>query len=217
MNNRYLTARQSKEIDLKAQGKFLIPDILLMENAGRALSEEILRVIAGRNNKIAIFCGKGNNGGDGFCAARHLLVRGICPDIYICGDFNDIKGAAKKNLEILLRLKQKVFFINESNIEDIKNKIIRYSLIVDALLGVGLERKVSGILKQLIKLINNSGAYVISVDIPSGLDATTGKALGACIYADRTVTFVARKKAMAFDTARNLCGDIVVKDIGVPL
>lgn len=217
MFGKILSVRQARNLDVKARVKLGIPTILLMENAGRAVSKEVLKVIRGRRMKVALFCGKGNNGGDGFCAARHLLARGINPDVYLCGNINEVKGEAKVNLEILLRLKKKVLQVNSNNLKAIQARIPGYSLIVDALLGVGIKGLVKGIFADIITAINQSKAYVLSVDIPSGLDANTGRVLGVSVKADRTVTFVAKKKGMVRAWGNKLCGKIITEDIGFPL
>jgi hydroxyethylthiazole kinase-like uncharacterized protein yjeF len=210
---RLLTAQSAKFIDLKAREKFGISTLTLMENAGRAIALEALK--SGKFKKIAIFCGKGNNGGDGFVAARHLLACGIKPDIYLAGKIAQVENEARTNLEILLKLKQKIVEVGENNISGVN--LAKYRLIIDALLGVGLSGAVRGIYKDLIKMINSSQAYILSVDIPSGLDATTGKILDACVKADKTVTFVAKKRGMIVGEGPKYCGKIIVADLGVPL
>ncbi|MBU0548108.1 MAG: bifunctional ADP-dependent NAD(P)H-hydrate dehydratase/NAD(P)H-hydrate epimerase, partial [Candidatus Omnitrophica bacterium] len=92
---RILTAAQAKALDKKAEKKFGISTLLLMENAGRSVSEEALKILQDEQVRVAIFCGTGNNGGDGFCAARHLLVAGVKPDIYLAGRIDDVKNEAK--------------------------------------------------------------------------------------------------------------------------
>ena len=106
--------------------------------------------------------------------------------------------------------------VDEGNLYLLKNRISKHSLIIDALLGVGLMGNVSQVMADLIALINSSSAYVLSVDIPSGLDASSGKILGGCVKADKTVTFVAKKRGMLQKDGPRCCGRIVVRDIGVP-
>lgn len=208
-----LTAKTAKSLDLESKKKFGISTLILMENAGRAVASEVMRAYP--KGKIAIFCGKGNNGGDGFVAARHLLTQGRKPDIFLAGKISQVENEAKTNLEILFKLKTKVFEISEHNLSSIK--ISKYGLIIDALLGVGLSGEVRGIYKDLISLINSSGAYKLCVDIPSGLDATTGKMLGCCVKADKTVTFVAKKRGMVIGEGPRYCGKIIVANLGIPL
>jgi NAD(P)H-hydrate epimerase len=216
-DKRVLTASQAKSLDKKANEKFGISTLLLMENAGRSISEEALKIPQSLKGKIAIFCGTGNNGGDGFCAARHLLTAGIKPDIYLASRKCDVKNEAKANLDILLRLGQKIKEVNPGNLSLIKAGIGKYSLIIDALLGVGLKGEVRHVYQELINIINASKAYVLSVDIPSGLDANSQKAPVGCIKADKTVTFVAKKRGMVSKAGRRFCGEVLVRSIGIAL
>jgi hydroxyethylthiazole kinase-like uncharacterized protein yjeF len=216
-NKLLLTAAQVKAFDKKAREKFGISTLVLMENAGRVIMEEAVRVLKGRPKRVAIFCGRGNNGGDGFCAARHLLAEGIKPDVYLAGKIKDVEHEAKVNLNILLKLKQKVTEINPGNIGVLKNKLRKYSLIIDALLGVGAKGAIRPVYQEVIDIINASGIYVLAVDIPSGLEATSGRVLGRCIKADKTVTFVAKKRGMVYAPGRESCGIVSVRNIGVSL
>jgi len=185
-----------------------------MENAGRQVADAALRMYRGRAG-IAIFCGKGNNGGDGFVAARHLVIRGIRPQVLLAGRIPDVRGEARSNLDILLKLKQRIVEISPEAAPCIKARSC--GLIIDALLGVGLTGEVRGICQDLIAVINGSRCRVLSVDIPSGLDATTGKVLGCCVKADTTVTFAAKKRGMTAGAGPRVCGRIVVADIGIPV
>lgn len=211
-----LTSAQAKELDIKAKDKFGISILVLMENAGRAVAQETIKILR-KKRTVAIFCGRGNNGGDGFVAARHLLVQGIKPDIFLAGYTCDVQNEAKVNLDILLKLKQKITEVDEENLHLVKNKIYKYTLIIDALLGVGLSGEVRGIFRDLIGIVNLSKAKVLAVDIPSGLDATTGRILGCCVKADKTITFVAKKRGMVVGEGPKYCGRVVVKDLGIPL
>ncbi|MFH1457942.1 MAG: NAD(P)H-hydrate epimerase [Candidatus Omnitrophota bacterium] len=215
-NFRFITSQQAKAIDSNIRERFGLSTLILMENAGRAVAEEALKVL-GRRKAVVLFCGKGNNAGDGFVAARHLLTKGIKPDIFLAGRAPEVKNEAGKNLEILLKLKQNIVELTENNYYLAKNAISRNSLIIDALLGVGLQGEVRGVFRPLIEIINVSKEYVLSVDIPSGLDANTGKVLGCCVRADKTVTFVARKRGMFLGQGPKYCGKVIVADLGIPL
>ncbi len=212
----FISSCEAKELDLKAQEEFGMPVLLLMENAGRAVAEEAIKTLKG-SGKVAALCGKGNNGGDGLAACRHLLTRGIKPEIFLAGKACEVYNEAKVNLDILKKLKQEIFEIDEGNLDFVKKRVLRADFIIDALLGVGLQGQVRGIYHGLINMINFSNAYVLSVDIPSGLDANTGEVLGCCVKANKTVTFVAKKLGMAAGKGAKYCGRIVVKDLGLPL
>lgn len=212
-----ITRQQAKALDNKARERFGISTLVLMENAGRAVACEALKVLKNKSKKVAIFCGKGNNGGDGFVVARHLLVSGIKPDIFLAGKIEEVANEARINLGILIRLQQKIIEVDQENLDMVRSKISRYNLIVDALLGVGLSGKVREIFRELIDIINKSKAYILSVDIPSGLDATKGKILGCCVRADKTVTFMAKKRGMVIGDGPKYCGRVVVRDLGISL
>jgi len=214
---RIITTKQAKAVDRRAQEEFGISTLVLMENAGRAVMEEALKILKSSQGKVAVFCGLGNNGGDGFCAARHLLTAGFKPDVYLAGKITDVGNEAKINLNILLRLKQKITEIKPRNLSLLKKRIERSSLIIDALLGVGARGQIRPGYQKVIDIISSSDIYVLSVDIPSGLDATTGKVLGRCIKADKTVTFVAKKRGMVYAEGRKHCGKVLVRTIGIPL
>ncbi|MFH1354723.1 MAG: NAD(P)H-hydrate epimerase [Candidatus Omnitrophota bacterium] len=141
----------------------------------------------------------------------------MSPIIFLAGNISGIQNEARVNLDILLKLKQKIFEVSEENIGLVKNQVSKCGLIIDALLGVGLKGRVRGIFCELIEMINFSKACVLSIDIPSGLDGTTGNILGCCVRADKTVTFVARKSGMIVKNAKKLSGKIVVRDLGIPL
>jgi NAD(P)H-hydrate epimerase len=143
------------------------------------------------------------------------LVKGIRPDIFLAGKIEEIRNEARVNLDILFKLKQKITEINEENLDIVKNKIHKYDLIIDAIFGVGLKGELRGIYKDLIGIINSSKAYILSVDIPSGLNATTGEILGCCVKADKTITFIAKKQGMVLGEGPKYCGKVIVKDLGI--
>ena len=207
--------KEAQNIDKIAREKFGITTLVLMENAGRSTAE-IAQDMLDKAGRIAIFCGKGNNGGDGFVAARHLLSKGIDVDVYLGARYNDVKNDAKVNLDILSALG---LSINELIDPDTLRKIdfSPYSLIIDAILGIGLSGKIKGIAEDIIRHINNAEALVLSIDIPSGLDADTGRILGICVEADKTITFVSSKAGMTGTNSSSYCGEIIIRDIGFPL
>ncbi|MCM8778716.1 MAG: NAD(P)H-hydrate epimerase [Candidatus Omnitrophica bacterium] len=206
-----IEVREAKLIDKKASRDLGISTLVIMENAGRSVAEEIIKL---KEKKIAIFCGKGNNGGDGFVCARQLLCRGIKPDVFLLGKIEEIKNEARVNLDILFNLGLKVLEVNEENLDKIKFK--EYTLIVDAIFGIGLKGEITGFFKEIIDSINLSGAYIVSIDIPSGLNANTGEIFGSCIKADKTITFFAKKIGMLKNRGPEYCGEIIIKDLGFP-
>lgn len=209
-----ITPLQAKIFDARAKQIYGVSSLILMENAGRTVAEEILKL---KKKKIAIFCGRGNNGGDGFVCARHLLTKGVNPDVFLVGKIEEVKNEARVNLEILLRLKLKVVEINKRNLSMVKKKISKYDLIVDALFGTGLSGKVKGIYRDLIEMFNSSSAYILSIDIPSGLDGNSGEILGCCVKADKTITFLAPKLGMIKNKGPQYCGKVEIRELGVPI
>jgi NAD(P)H-hydrate epimerase len=211
-----LSARQAKALDYKAREKFGIPTLVLMENAGIAIATAAAKAYQKHPGIIVVICGSGNNGGDGFCAARHLLCRGFKPAVYLAGKINHVKNEAQANLAAWLKLKQKITEIKPANLGRIKKILNKSGLIIDALLGVGVRGQIRPLWQEIIDSINSAGRYVLAVDIPSGLDAANGRLLGRCVKADMTVTFVAKKRGMASSAGKCHCGRIVVRGIGLP-
>jgi hydroxyethylthiazole kinase-like uncharacterized protein yjeF len=196
-----------------------IPGVVLMENAGRSCAELIgdkLKDIAGP--KVCIFCGTGNNGGDGYVIARHLINRGIQVAVVVCGDRNRIKGDAKINLDILERMGRPVELLNPAG-RDITDQVKLFSagagILVDSLFGTGLRGQLSDDYIRLIEIINACNSPVLAVDIPSGLDCDAGEPLGVAIRAAWTVTFVAVKKGFVSANAAQYTGEIFVASIGI--
>jgi len=214
-----MTKEQVRAIDSWAINTIGIPGVVLMENAGRSCAELIkdkLKDIAGP--KVCIFCGTGNNGGDGYVIARHLLNSGFEVVVVICGDRKKIKGDAKINLDILEQLGRPIEQLNPRD-GDVPARVKVFvgdaDMVVDGLFGTGLGGQLSDEYKQLIETINACECPILAVDIPSGLDCDAGQPLGAAIRADYTVTFVAVKKGFASESAAQYTGEIFVASIGV--
>src|SRR3990167_4911657 len=215
-----LTREEMRELDRKAIEEYKIPGIVLMENAGRNVAEEILKMIDDpHQTKVAILCGNGNNGGDGFVVARHLHNHGILVDVFLVAKISDIlkDGDAGTNLQILLNMKLPVNEILDiPGVNNILNELNGYHILADALFGTGLSGDVREPFKTLIHGVNNLNKPTISVDIPSGLDCNTGKFLGAAIKATKTVTFAVAKKGFYLGDGPSLTGKILVSNISIP-
>ncbi len=214
-----MTRDQVRAFDAWAINTLGIQGVVLMENAGRSCAELIedkLKDVA--EPKVCIFCGTGNNGGDGYVIARHLINRGVKVTVVVCGDRNKIKGDAKINLDILERMARPVEVLNPSG-RDIAGEVERLGtgagIIVDSLFGTGLRGQLSDEYRRLIENINACNGPILAVDIPSGLDCDAGEPLGVAIRAAWTVTFVAVKKGFASANAAQYTGEIFVASIGI--
>ncbi|HIJ54235.1 MAG TPA: NAD(P)H-hydrate epimerase [Planctomycetes bacterium] len=215
-----MTRDEVRAFDSWAINTLGVSGVVLMENAGRSCAELIKEKLAGvREPKVCIFCGTGNNGGDGYVIARHLLNSGFSVGVVICGDRNKIKGDAKINLDILEQVGQPAELLN-INGGDIAGRVKAFAagadMLVDALFGTGLNGQLSDEYIQLVEGINAENCPILAVDIPSGLDCDTGQPLGAAIRADYTVTFAAVKKGFTTEsTAHRYAGEIFIASIGV--
>jgi NAD(P)H-hydrate epimerase len=214
---RYVTPEQMKRLDRFAIETIGIPGVVLMENAGRAAFEAAYRALAGSRQPALVFCGRGNNGGDGFVIARHLINNSIETSVFVVGPLSKIKGDARINLRILQKMGVPITKVTKKLFPELRSRMKQCGIIIDALLGTGLTGEVTGLYREVIVLINETGCPVLAVDIPSGLDGATGKPLGTAVVANTTVTFQLPKKAFQNPAARNYTGELRVVDIGIPV
>jgi len=196
-----------------------IPGVVLMENAGRSCAELIKEKLQGiAEPKVCIFCGTGNNGGDGYVIARHLANDGLKVYVVICGLREKIKGDAKINLDIIEKMGLRIEQLDVTD-DKLLAKVADFAdgcdMLVDGLFGTGLTGRLSDEYVRLIEGINSLGLPIIAVDIPSGLDCDTGRPLGAAIKAAATVTFVALKKGLTLNNAASYTGRVFVASIGI--
>lgn len=178
---------EMREMDARAVEKYGISTELLMENAGNAAYFAILKETGVKDRNFAVFCGPGNNGGDGFVIARKLHSNGGNVKVFLLSQSERYEGAPKKNLDIVSRLPIEIREINSSG--EVENDICNTDVIIDAMLGTGLDRYVSGLYLEIINLINASHKKVFAIDIPSGINGDTGKEMGNSVQADYTITF----------------------------
>ena len=205
---------EMRALDRTAIEEFGIVAELLMENAGQAVYYVISKEFGVKGKSFVIFCGLGNNGGDGFVIARKIHSSGGAVKVFVLGDPSKFKGAAKINLDIVSRLPVEVRWIE--SIEAVKTKVAHCDGIVDAILGTGLTRDVAGLYRDVIELINESGKTVFSVDIPSGVHGDTGKVMGAAVAADYTITFGLPKIGNVLFPGYDLGGKLYVSHISFP-
>lgn len=218
-NIRIMTREQVRAFDRWAIEDLGIPGMVLMENAGRACVDMIQLFVQDKpGTRIGVICGTGNNGGDGFVIARHLLNLGFQVDVLICGDPARIQGDAAVNLSILQAMDMPVEALlpQEGAIQTtLRSMTTESDIVVDALFGTGLSGDLRSGYDQVVVGINALQRPVLAVDIPSGLDCNTGQILGQAVKATWTVTFVAVKKGFCHAQARQHTGLIYVASIGI--
>ncbi len=216
---RLVTAEEMRLADNSAINEYGIPGAVLMENAGQALArqaEKMLGTLAGK--KIAIFCGGGNNGGDGLVAARHLYNRGCEVRLYFLADPEVFRGDALINYNIITNMGITGFQLLEGNRLNVARMALWSSdLAIDAIFGTGMRDNVQDIALEVINMLNESNTPVIACDIPSGLSSSTGQPLGAAVKAAATVTFGFCKMGLVLPAARQFVGELVVADISLPM
>lgn len=217
-----VSAKVMRAIDRSAIKDYGIKGLVLMENAGRGVAEVVIEelescVREGRRAKVSILCGKGNNGGDGFVIARHLANNKVDAIVFVLGSTKDIKGDARANLTIWNNMGGEALEIKSTRtLKKFASKIRHSDIIVDAIFGTGLTTDVRGVCKDAIELINKSKKPIVSVDIPSGIDATTGRLLGRAVRADITATMALAKLGSVIYPGRDYTGELILVDIGLP-
>ena len=213
-----LNASQTKNIDQRATREYGIPGIVLMENAGLQVVDYLeseFEDLEERN--ILVLCGKGNNGGDGMVVAKHLHNRGYDLRLLLFGRKSDTKDEPLVNLRILEKSGVEVQEIADIRAwHDFLPELGNFEMIVDALIGIGVQGGVRGFLEEVMRDVNNANATRISVDVPSGLSADTNEIPGICIKADATVTFGCPKLPHIFLPAEEKVGEVYIADIGIP-
>ena len=212
-----VSAEQMRQIDERAVHEFKIPVLTLMEHAGKVVTRECLKTIRGiriAKPKVLVLCGGGNNAGDGLVVARRLYLAKISVSAILLKPADSFKDAVLANFNEIVRLG--LPYEEDPKFLAIKKKIEENHIVVDAIVGTGLKREITGLMKETIQALNASGKVVISVDIPSGLDADTAEIHGVCVRADVTVTMGALKIGFLKEKARPWTGKIVVADIGFP-
>ncbi len=213
-----VTAEQMRALDSSAIDRFKVLSLKLMENAGRSTVEVMLaRYGNPQGSKTAVFVGPGNNGGDGLVIARLLAARMAHPYVFLLVPADKLKGDAAVNYSRLLEFPAQIIPVkDEKDLQQIPAILAECWAVVDAIFGTGLTRDVTGIFAAAINLINQAPCPVVAVDIASGLNADTGKTLGACVQADITVTFGQAKIGQVIYPGRQYTGLLDVADIGIP-
>ena len=215
---RILNAAQMREADRVTVEDIGIPSLVLMENAGRQVVAAIESAYEARlEGRVAVLCGRGNNGGDGFVVARTLVQRGIDAAVFVVGAVADIHGDARTNLDILGRLGVTVVEIGDEQTWELHfSEISQCSLIIDAIFGTGLKSALAGMMETVVADVNASGIPIVAIDLPSGLSADTPHLIGDCVDASMTVTLAAPKLPLVLPPGEAHAGDVVIADIGIP-
>jgi len=209
-----VTAKEMQSLDSKTIDGMGVPGLVLMENACMGVVEAAEDMLDGVQGKsIRIYCGTGNNGGDGFAAARHLMNRGAILDVLLIGSPSKLTPDAKANHDWFLEMGGSVS--PTDNIEDLATRSSA-DLAIDGLLGTGTKGAARGLIADVIEAINVTENRVLAIDIPSGVEGSTGKVGGSAVIAELTVTMGLPKIGLMVPPGRNYAGEVEIVDIGIP-
>jgi len=214
-----LTAAEMQRIDRSTTERYGVPSLALMENAGRAVVDFLEERFGPLpDQRIAVVCGRGNNGGDGLVVARLLRDRGLQPRVILLADPNAVKGDARVNLDRLASSSLPEVVVHPDAWRRLRQTLTGTSVLVDAILGTGLSKPLEGFLLDVVRDLNAAlpQARAVAVDLPSGISADSGELIGECVRADASVTFTAPKIAHVFPPACQCVGEWFVKQIGTP-
>ena len=212
-----VTVRRMQELDRRAIVQIGIPGPVLMENAGRGIAEVALNLLRSSKGPVVILCGKGNNGGDGFVTARYLFARGVRAEIWLLGRPGELSRDARVHFEIARKVRVPVLTLRSGRLSGpLAARVGRARLLIDALLGTGLSSPVREPYRGVIQWMNRSRKRVLAADVPSGLDADRGVALGVAVRAHATATCGYPKKGFFLREGPRLVGRLFVIDIGLP-
>lgn len=210
--------KEMQKMDQYTIEKLGLPGVVLMENAGARVVEELLKSTASSNPRVIVLAGGGNNGGDGFVIARRLFDHGLHPQLWLLVDPALIKGDAKIHFDVYIKRGLPLFHLQENSLEPLRDQLNQADIIIDAILGTGVNGPVREPLKHVISLVNTYAdkKIILSVDIPSGVSSDTGKVEGEAIKASKTVTFVFPKKGFFLNEGPQHVGVWKAVDISVP-
>lgn len=219
-----VTNEQIRTLDKRTIEEYGIPSLLLMEHASLALAHEIIKhTYNNKRTEYVICCGPGNNGGDGLALARHLLRNNEKVWVFLFSDPEKLKGDCRQNYQILSRQATNIYCIydhcmnnSQRHMKIFEEKLKEDNIVVDALFGTGLDRKIRGVSLKAVEKINLSSCEVLSVDIPSGVNGNTGEIIEHAIKADKTISFQLPKVGNLLYPGAALNGELSVVDIGIP-
>jgi len=212
-----ITSDEMRAIEERAE-QLGVSRLLLMENAGKAVSDYIVKKTGSVGKRVVVVAGTGNNGGDGFVAARHMAAYGASVSVFLLGTDKDIKTKeASQNWKIIKNMKRSIELVrlsDESFMDSLKQALSEADIVVDAIFGTGIKGELKDPHVSVIGAINRSKAFKLAVDVPSGLDPLTGEVCGRAVKANATVTFHRVKKGLFL--RKDLVGELVVVNIGIP-
>ena len=210
-----LSPQRMAQYDRYAIETWGIPSAVLMENAGRNTYRLMKERYLGGRKRIVIVCGRGNNGGDGFVVGRYALTDGYRVQVFLIGRKTELKGDAALNMNLFQSLSGEITELTEPS--KVFGRALKHAdIIVDAIFGTGLSKRVGGVEEIVIDTINASGKPVIAVDIPSGIDGNTGSALGSAVRAEHTYTYAYPKLGQIMPPGSDHTGKLTVIDISIP-
>ena len=213
-----VTVEEMRALEEVVIQKIGMPSIILMEHAGKSLAMKCIDLMEEKDyhRRVWIFVGKGNNGGDGLVAARHLNNNGIELRVILLCDPRDLKGDVKNNYEIVKNsFSENIVYIDDLNIDGLQREVNKQDLMIDAVYGTGFLGIAMGIDAMVIRFLSQHPGVVISADLPSGMEANTGQVNGPCVKADYTLTFGLPKLGLYRDPDRLNCGEIEVVEISL--
>ena len=215
---RVLTSEQMREADRRTIEEVGIPSIALMENAGRQIVSAMHATIDDlERRRVGIFCGRGNNGGDGLVVARLLSQEGLTVRVFLLSKAEDVVGDTGKNLQAAESLGLSIIEVSDRDSwYGARSGIDECEVLVDAIFGTGLNRPLDGLLNLVVGDLNAQDVPVVAIDLPSGLSADLTNPIGEAIKADVTVALAAPKLALLLAPAESWAGDVVIADIGIP-
>lgn len=212
-----VNASEMRELDRRAIQEVGIPSLVLMENAGRSTYQILRREFPALAGEVAVLAGRGNNGGDGFVVARYLANAGQPVVVMLLGQRHDVGGDARVNLDILAHQGVQVVEVTvEADLNPVVHRLAKAGLMVDALLGTGLNAPIKGLMATLIDRLNHLRAPVLAVDMPTGISADTGEVLGVALRAQVTVTYGWPKIGQLLPVGRDYTGRLWQVDLGIP-
>jgi len=220
MSETAISSHQMYEIENIGHTKFGMKKVLMMENAGFGVADFIIKRFKNKKLaklKILAICGSGNNGGDGLVAVRHLTCLGINIKVIFLGEISSIKTEeALINFQIINKMNKTIELIINSKVDTkIKKQVLDADIIIDGIFGTGIKGDIQDPHLSVIKLINKSKSYIVSVDIPSGLNPNNGETTADCIRANTTITFHRIKIGLLNN--RKYTGNLILKKIGIPI